>query len=234
MYIRKKTLILSTATAIILSTLIAAPIVAAEVQPKLNPSSVKTIIEPPKTFLTFAKDKTYKPLTGEGYNAYLAEEARKAEEARLAAEQEAARIAAEQEAARQAEEARVAAEKAAAEEAESKKAKGAAIPAAGTPEPGSAKAYAYQAVASRGWGEDEYSCLVLLWNRESGWNHYAYNASSGAGGIPQALPASKMASAGADWATNYETQINWGLGYISDRYGTPCAAWAHSEANNWY
>lgn len=107
-------------------------------------------------------------------------------------------------------------------------------PAAGVPDPGSAQAIAYGIVASMGWGEDEYSCLVALWNRESGWNTFAHNASSGAYGIPQALPGEKMASAGADWATNPATQITWGLSYISGRYGTPCGAWGHSEANGWY
>lgn len=107
-------------------------------------------------------------------------------------------------------------------------------PAAGVPDPGTAQAVAYSMMASYGWGDDEYSCLVSLWNRESGWNVYAYNASSGATGIPQALPGSKMASAGADWATNPATQITWGLGYITGRYSTPCGAWAHSESNGWY
>ncbi len=85
-----------------------------------------------------------------------------------------------------------------------------------------------------GMGNDQYSCLVALWARESGWNVYAYNASSGAYGIPQSLPGDKMASAGADWATNPATQISWGLSYITSRYGTPCGAWAHSENNGWY
>jgi hypothetical protein len=107
-------------------------------------------------------------------------------------------------------------------------------PAAGTPDPGSAQAAGYAAVQARGWGDDEYNCLVSLWNRESHWNVYAYNASSGAYGIPQALPGSKMASAGADWQTNASTQIAWGLGYIQGRYGTPCGAWAHSESSGWY
>lgn len=107
-------------------------------------------------------------------------------------------------------------------------------PAAGTPDPGSAQAIAYEMVLARGWGDDEYSCLVALWNRESHWNAYAYNASSGAYGIPQALPGEKMASAGADWATNPATQIIWGLGYIQGRYGTPCGAWGHSEDVGWY
>ena len=89
-------------------------------------------------------------------------------------------------------------------------------------------------VAAQGWGDSEYQCLVLLWNRESQWNPYAENAYSGAYGIPQALPGSKMASAGADWRTNPITQINWGIGYIKGRYGTPCSAWAHSNAVGWY
>lgn len=108
-----------------------------------------------------------------------------------------------------------------------------AAPAAGTPDPGSAQAIAAQMVAAKGWGTDQFNCLVSLWNKESGWNVYASNP-SGAYGIPQALPGSKMSSAGADWATSASTQITWGLGYIQGSYGTPCGAWAHSVANNWY
>ncbi|WP_202107051.1 lytic transglycosylase domain-containing protein [Agromyces sp. MMS17-SY077] len=89
-------------------------------------------------------------------------------------------------------------------------------------------------LASFGWGDDQFGCIVELWNHESGWNANAYNASSGAGGIPQALPASKMASAGADWATNPATQIRWGLGYVQGRYGSPCNAWNSFSANGWY
>lgn len=107
-------------------------------------------------------------------------------------------------------------------------------PAAGAPDPGSAKAIAYDMVLARGWGEGEYNCLVALWQKESGWNVYAHNRSSGAYGIPQSLPGSKMASVGADWATNPATQITWGLGYIQNRYGTPCGAWNASLAKGWY
>jgi hypothetical protein len=110
----------------------------------------------------------------------------------------------------------------------------ASAPPAGVSDPGSAKGIAAQMVAARGWGTREYDCLVALWNKESGWNVYAYNASSGAYGIPQALPGNKMATAGADWQTSATTQISWGLGYIQARYGTPCGAWAHSQAVNWY
>lgn len=89
-------------------------------------------------------------------------------------------------------------------------------------------------VAARGWNDNEFRCLVALWQKESNWNPYAENPSSGAYGIPQSLPGNKMASAGADWQTNPATQIQWGLGYIAGRYGTPCGAWGHSQAHNWY
>jgi hypothetical protein len=107
-------------------------------------------------------------------------------------------------------------------------------PAVGIPDPGTAQAIAYAMLQARGMGDDQYSCLVALWDRESHWNVYSSNSSSGAYGIPQALPGEKMASAGADWATNPATQITWGLGYIADRYGNPCGAWAHSEDVGWY
>lgn len=102
------------------------------------------------------------------------------------------------------------------------------------PNPGSAQAIAYDMVRARGWGDDQFACLVALWKKESGWRVNAYNAGSGAYGIPQALPGSKMASAGADWETNPATQITWGLGYIGGRYGTPCGAWGHSQRTGWY
>jgi hypothetical protein len=107
-------------------------------------------------------------------------------------------------------------------------------PSAAVPDPGSAQEYAYGAVAARGWGADQFDCLVSLWNKESGWRVNAMNSSSGAYGIPQAYPGSKMASAGADWETNAGTQIEWGLGYITGRYGTPCGAWGKSQASGWY
>jgi hypothetical protein len=115
-----------------------------------------------------------------------------------------------------------------------KKASGGGAPPAGTPDPGSAQAIAHQMLMDRGMGEDQYSCLVSLWNKESHWNVYASNSSSGAYGIPQALPGSKMASAGPDWQTNPATQITWGLGYITGRYQTPCGAWSHSQSSGWY
>ena len=86
----------------------------------------------------------------------------------------------------------------------------------------------------RGFGLDQMPCLDKLWTKESGWNHRARNSATGAYGIPQALPGSKMASAGDDWETNPATQIKWGLSYIAGRYGTPCEAWAHSQRVGWY
>ena len=89
--------------------------------------------------------------------------------------------------------------------------------------------------AKYGWGsDDQWAALENLWTRESGWNYRAENPSSGAYGIPQSLPGSKMAAAGKDWRTNPETQIRWGLDYIKARYGGPKRAWAFFQANNWY
>ena len=85
-----------------------------------------------------------------------------------------------------------------------------------------------------GFGQDQFSCLDSLYSSESGWRINADNPSSSAYGIPQALPGSKMASAGPDWETNPVTQIRWGLGYIEDRYGSPCGAWGHSQSHGWY
>jgi hypothetical protein len=143
------------------------------------------------------------------------------------------RVAAEQAAAAAAAAAAKAAEEAAAAEA-ARKAATPARPAAPA-NPTGAQAIARDLMASMyGWGDDQFGCLVKLWAKESGWNAGAMNRSSGAYGIPQALPGSKMASAGADWETNPATQIKWGLGYISGRYGTPCDAWNTSESQGWY
>lgn len=146
-----------------------------------------------------------------------AEQARKDEKARKAAAEKAAA----EKAARKAEEER----KAAAERAARSQARRAVA---------DPKAAARSLLGDYGWGADQFSCLDSLWTKESGWKHTADNPTSSAYGIPQALPGSKMASAGSDWETNPVTQITWGLGYIADVYGSPCAAWSHSQAVNWY
>jgi hypothetical protein len=102
-------------------------------------------------------------------------------------------------------------------------------PSSATPS-GSPQQIAMAMLGSFGWSSSQFGCLQSLWNRESGWNPSATNPTSGAYGIPQALPGNKMASAGADWQTNPATQIRWGLGYIQQVYGSPCAAWSHEEA----
>lgn len=101
-------------------------------------------------------------------------------------------------------------------------------------DPAGAQAYAAGKLSSYGWAPDQMQCLKKLWTKESEWRTTATNPSSGAYGIVQSLPAEKMASSGADYRTNYRTQINWGLGYIKERYGSPCQALNFHYANNWY
>jgi hypothetical protein len=152
-----------------------------------------------------------------------------AAEARIAAERAAAKRAAAQRAA-----ARQATANAAAAPAQTAPAQTTAASSGSVQPSGSPQQIALGMLGSFGWSSSQFGCLVSLWGRESGWNTYASNPSSGAYGIPQALPGSKMASAGDDWATNPATQIRWGLGYIQQLYGSPCAAWEHSEADGWY
>ena len=99
---------------------------------------------------------------------------------------------------------------------------------------GDPQAIAAALLPSFGFSSSQMSCLVPLWMGESGWRVNAENTYSGAYGIPQALPGSKMATAGADWQTNPATQIEWGLGYIRDRYGSPCGAWGFKQSHGWY
>ncbi|WP_235780012.1 hypothetical protein [Sinomonas notoginsengisoli] len=134
---------------------------------------------------------------------------------------------------------KAAADKAAAEKASVEKAaadKAAADKAAATPvnDPSGAQAYAASRLAAFGWGQDQMRALVTLWNKESDWTTTATNPSSGAYGIAQSLPGDKMANAGGDWQTNYKTQIEWGLGYIKERYGSPAGALGWHLAHNWY
>jgi uncharacterized protein YabE (DUF348 family) len=100
--------------------------------------------------------------------------------------------------------------------------------------PTEAQELGHQMMLAYGYGEDQWPCLYNLWMRESGWRTTAGNQSSGAYGIPQALPASKMASVAPDYLTNAATQITWGLGYVKGRYSTPCGAWSSFQAKGWY
>jgi hypothetical protein len=134
-----------------------------------------------------------------------------------------------------AEAAKTAAAAAAFDQAQADAAAAAAADLAARNTPDGARAFAADLAASQyGWGADQFQCLDKLWQKESGWSYTAYNASSGATGIPQSLPGSKMATAGADWETNAATQVTWGLGYVKSAYGTPCSAWSHSQSVNWY
>jgi len=110
---------------------------------------------------------------------------------------------------------------------------GAPLVPSAPPNPSSAQGIAYKLLPSFGFSTNQFGCLNDIWSRESGWRYNAENA-SGAYGIPQALPGSKMASAGPNWQTNPTTQIKWGLGYIKGRYGTPCDAWSAWQVQGWY
>jgi hypothetical protein len=99
---------------------------------------------------------------------------------------------------------------------------------------GSPQQIAEAMLGSFGWSASQFACLDPLWALESGWSVTAYNAGSGAYGIPQALPGSRMASAGPNWQTDAATQIRWGLEYIKGTYGSPCGAWDHEQATGWY
>jgi hypothetical protein len=87
---------------------------------------------------------------------------------------------------------------------------------------------------SFGWSGRQFKYLDLLWEAESSWNASAENPSTGAYGIPQAVPGSKMSAAGPDWQTDAATQIRWGLGYIKTAYGSPRSAWEHEVTSGWY
>jgi hypothetical protein len=108
------------------------------------------------------------------------------------------------------------------------------VPGGAVNDPAGAKSYASGRLSAFGWGQDQFQCLAQLWTKESNWLTTATNPYSGAYGIAQALPPGKYSSAGSDWLTSYRTQVEWGLAYIADRYGSPCGAWNHSVANNWY
>jgi hypothetical protein len=182
---------------------------------RLDDSTVLPILMlPPLTEETAAETARVKILVASLHERFAAAQAQRAAEEAAAAAQRAA-------------------EEAAAQAQREAEAAAAALANANTVD--GAKATAQQkASAEYGWGSDQFSCLVSLWNKESGWNYQAYNAGSGATGIPQALPGSKMASAGSDWQSSASTQISWGLRYIASVYGTPCSAWGHSQSTGWY
>ena len=156
--------------------------------------------------------------------------ARKAAAAKAAAAKAAAKAAAAKAAAQQAAQQQATQQQATQQQAAQQTT---AQPATSAPS-GSPQQIAEQMLSQFGWSSSQFSCLQPLWALESGWNIYASNPSSGAYGIPQALPGSKMASAGPDWQSNAATQIRWGLSYIQGTYGSPCAAWSHEEADGWY
>ena len=219
------------------STLLDAGTVITTMANKVDPTPLASSVAALGDYKSLETD-TVIELTGQTKEATVAARSAVAEVDRAAAEAAAAEaVRAQAEAAAQAQAQAQAQAAAQAEAAAAARAADVAVatqPVAGGNSPAEAKATAQAMAASKyGWGESEFSCLVDLWTRESGWSYTAYNP-SGATGIPQALPGSKMATAGSDWATNATTQISWGLGYIEAGYGTPCGAWAHSEANNWY
>jgi hypothetical protein len=156
--------------------------------------------------------------------------------AQAAAKQKAAKLAAAQAAAKRAAaaQAQAAAAQARAQAAQAAAQKKAQAALATAETSGTPQQIAAAMLSQFGWSSDQMSCLQPLWQRESNWEVSASNASSGAYGIPQALPASKMASAGSDWQTSAYTQIKWGLGYIQQVYGSPCGAWNHEMADGWY
>ncbi|MFJ5862736.1 hypothetical protein ACIQCM_15055 [Pseudarthrobacter sp. NPDC092439] len=191
--------------------------------------------EPAATQLSPAEQQAQLALEKSELQSAAAEAAAaKAAAAKTAAAEKAAatKAAAAKTAAEKAAAAKAAADKAAAEKAAAAKAK-AAKPAA-VNDPAGAQAYAASQLAAYGWAPDQMQCLKTLWTKESDWKTTATNSSSGAYGIVQSLPAEKMASAGADYLTNYRTQINWGLDYIKERYQSPCGALNFHYANNWY
>jgi hypothetical protein len=173
-------------------------------------------------------------LSQQAASASSAEDAEAKKSAEEAARKQAAKAAADKKAKAEA------AKKAAAEKAkERKKVKTAASRSEGRSDADFAQKSSYstseiKAMARQIVGSGQYQCFSNIIERESGWNYKASNPSSGAYGLPQALPGTKMASAGSDWRTNPATQIKWGLKYMNERYGSPCEAWSFWQANNHY
>ncbi|MER1996326.1 MAG: hypothetical protein ABTA24_07490 [Arthrobacter sp.] len=220
------------ATAGIQLASLALPLFTAAPEPDAGPptSPAPAAPEPDAAEGTVTVQESGQPGQDSAESGRTAEDA----EAQAAARDAEAAAAAEQAAAEQAAAERAAAEQAAAEQAAAEEA--ARIAAASVPvdDPAGAKAYAASVLGNHGWDASQMACLDTLWTKESEWLTSATNASSGAYGIPQALPGVKLAAAGGDWQTSYRTQINWGLTYIESRYGSPCSALNFHYANNWY
>lgn len=151
------------------------------------------------------------------------------------ARKQAAQNAADKKKAAEAKKAELVAKKAAEEREKERAARDSARPDLGDfPEQGSYTVAQVKAMAQQIVGGGQFQCFSNIVQRESTWNYQAQNPSSGAYGLVQALPGSKMASAGADWRTNPATQIKWGVQYMNERYGSPCGAWEFWQANHWY
>ncbi|MGO9778806.1 MAG: lytic transglycosylase domain-containing protein [Streptosporangiaceae bacterium] len=164
----------------------------------------------------------------------FAQAAKDQTQAELTAKQEAAHEPAQQGSGQQTVSQETASQQAASSTAASQQAGGLAAVSSASTASRSPQSIAQAMLGSFGWPASQFSCLEPLWAAESGWSVTASNPSTGAYGIPQAMPGSKMASAGPNWQTSAETQIRWGLGYIKSRYGSPCVAWNHEEAYGWY
>jgi hypothetical protein len=208
---------------------IAVPAPVASITPSLAPASQSPTVEEVERSLEAARAEQAKAASRNAERAQLAASKQAAKRAKTL-DQQRKSVAAEQK--------RIKAEaKAAAkQEAEEKAAQKRALANRGY-EPGvtDPREIARQIMKNKfGYDDDDYSCFNNIIIRESMWKIDATNPSSGAYGIPQALPGSKMASAGSDWRTNPATQITWALGYIKDRYGSPCEAWSFKRAKGWY
>jgi hypothetical protein len=201
----QRTTALLAAAATALALIVSAPAFARAGEQMAAPSS-----QMPESW-EVARERDATAMTQSHQDAVLAAQAREAAD-RAAARAAKAKVAAEREAAR--------------ERAARSASRG------GTPAQN--RALGMQMCAARGWSDSQCNDLGKLWQKESGWRADAHNSRSGAHGIPQAMPGSKMASHGSDWATSAKTQIAWGLDYIASRYGNPSAAWAHSVARGWY
>jgi hypothetical protein len=210
--------LLSRTTRRLTVALVAAALAAIAALPAGSPAGTGRLSRPPRQFQLVAYETPVMP--SQWHNHALSAAAARAER-RLARERARRR----RERARREREERVAAERARA---------ASSATVGEVADGGSPQEIAAAMLGDYGWGQGQFGCLVSLWNAESGWNVHAFNQGSGAYGIPQSLPGSKMSSAGPDWMNDAATQIRWGLGYIRARYGSPCAAWDQELRAGWY